>query len=445
MSREPDRRYRDIAAFLAALKVSPATGTRDLKKTTVLPLVMLEEAAGISFTPPPEFIKKRVLHDMVVAKDEKRVNVNVLSQLSPVPDMVEQVEPAISSDAVLLDVSSGYMSREDEITFKIHLPYGVTARTALSNIGKRPRSSSQRALIIIMCLIACIILFTTIMIALNFSSSANKPGTSPYVNGTSIVHSSTSTPVPVHVTGQPGSSSSTSGTNVPSQGQATNPSQGQGNVPNPALTPIPTRGSSGFLQGVSSVSASQAEFWFAPNGWTSSYMILHYTGGGQVQQNLYMSYNSSAGQWQYTVNGLSPAEIIIYWFTYQQNGMQYNSGTYSYTVSASVPTPIPQQPTPTPIVNCASNYSEGTISVNPGQGLFWFSSCGWTSTYVIVHYTGTGQAQQNLYMSYVSSAGRWQYTASYFNSTQTIIYWFTYVQNGTQYDSATYTWVHPGK
>lgn len=99
-------------------------------------------------------------------------------------------------------------------------------------------------------------------------------------------------------------------------------------------TPTPTSGSgggSGFSQGASSVSSSSAQFWFQPNGWTAGYVILHYVVSGQAQQNVYTTYDSGTARWEYTVGGLSPGQTVSYSFTYQQNGLQYDTGSYSYT------------------------------------------------------------------------------------------------------------------
>jgi hypothetical protein len=210
-----------------------------------------------------------------------------------------------------------------------------------------------------------------------------------------------------------------------------------------AVTPTATSGSggggTGFTQGVNSVSSSQAQFWFQPNGWTAGYVILHYVVPGQAQQNVYMSYNSSAGQWQYTAGGLSPGQTITYSFTYQQNGLQYDTGSYSYTVGSGGSSPTP---TPTP-VSCSGTFNQGVNNVSSSQAQFWFQPCNWTAGYVILHYVVPGQAQQNVYMSYNSSVGQWQYTAGGMSSGQTITYSFTYQQNGLQYDTGSYSWTHP--
>ena len=203
-----------------------------------------------------------------------------------------------------------------------------------------------------------------------------------------------------------------------------------------APTATPTSSGSGFTQGVTSLNSSQAQFWFKPSGWTAGYVILHYTVSGQPQQNVNMSYNSGTARWEYTVGGLSTGQTITYSFTYQQNGLQYDTGTYSWT-SGSAPTP-----TPTP-VTCTGTFNQGVNSVSGSQAQFWFQPCNWTAGYVIVHYTVPGQSQQNVTMAYNSGNGHWEYTAGGMSPGQTITYSFTYQQNGLQYDTGTYSWTHP--
>jgi hypothetical protein len=218
---------------------------------------------------------------------------------------------------------------------------------------------------------------------------------------------------------------------------------GTGVTPTPTSsvpTPTPTSPSgSGFTQGVTSLSSSQARFWFQPNGWTAGYVILHYTVSGQAQQNVNMTFNASNGRWEYTVSGLSTGQTVTYSFTYQQAGLQYDSGTYTWTNTGSSPTPTP---TPTP-TGCTGTFAQGVTSVSSSQAQFWFQPCNWTAGYVIVHYIVPGQVQQNVTMTFNSGNGRWQYTASGMSPGQTITYWFTYQQSGTQHDTSTYTWTHP--
>jgi hypothetical protein len=207
-----------------------------------------------------------------------------------------------------------------------------------------------------------------------------------------------------------------------------------------APTATPTSSGSSFTQGVTSLSSSQARFWFQPNGWTAGYVILHYTIPGQAQQNVNMTFNSSTSRWEYTVSGLSSGQTVTYSFTYQRGGLQYDTGTYSWTNNGSTPTATP---TATPTPTCSGTFIQGVNSVSSSQAQFWFQPCGWTAGYVIVHYTVPGQAQQNVNMTYNSSTSRWEYTAGGMRSGQTITYSFTYQRSGLQYDTGTYTWTHP--
>jgi glycosyl hydrolase family 64 (putative beta-1,3-glucanase)/carbohydrate binding protein with CBM56 domain len=110
-----------------------------------------------------------------------------------------------------------------------------------------------------------------------------------------------------------------------------------------------------FSQGVTSVSSSQALFWFQPNGWTAGYVILHYLQPGVPQQNLNMVYNGGTVRWEYTAGGMSAGQVITYSFTYQQAGLQYDSNSYTFTFGSNgggatptpTPTSAPGNPTPT--------------------------------------------------------------------------------------------------
>jgi hypothetical protein len=101
-------------------------------------------------------------------------------------------------------------------------------------------------------------------------------------------------------------------------------------------TPTPTPTSSGsctgtFTQGVVSASSTSALPWFKPCGWTAGYVILHYITPNISQQNVYMTYNSGNARWEYTVSNINAGQVLQYQFTYQQNGLQYDTGWYSWT------------------------------------------------------------------------------------------------------------------
>jgi hypothetical protein len=99
-------------------------------------------------------------------------------------------------------------------------------------------------------------------------------------------------------------------------------------------TPTPTTGggcTGSFAYGVNNTGSSSAQPWFEPCGWTAGYVIVHYIVPGQSQQNVYTTYNSSSGEWQYTVNGISSGQVLQYAFTYQENGLQYDTSWYNWT------------------------------------------------------------------------------------------------------------------
>lgn len=214
-------------------------------------------------------------------------------------------------------------------------------------------------------------------------------------------------------------------------------------------TATPT-GGSGFTQGVTSTGTNQAQFWFHPNGWTASYVILHATIPGQPPQNVTMTYNSGVGQWQYTLGGLSPGTTISYFFTYNQGGNQHDTGNYSWTVpnggatpTPVLPTPTTVAPTPTPSTCTPNSFAQGVVSSGATTALPWFQPCGWTAGYVIIHYTLPGQVQQNVNMTYNSGTTRWEYAVSGISAGQTLSYSFSYQKSGLQYDTGTFSWTHP--
>jgi hypothetical protein len=114
--------------------------------------------------------------------------------------------------------------------------------------------------------------------------------------------------------------------------------------------------------------------------------------------------------------------------------------------SGPTPTPTPTPivgTTPTPTPTPGNGSTEGVVSTGSTQAQFWFQPSGWTAGYVILHYTLSGQGQQNVYTTYNSSTSRWQYNVSGFNSGQTVTYSFTYQKNGAQYDTNSSIWTHP--
>jgi beta-glucanase (GH16 family) len=95
-------------------------------------------------------------------------------------------------------------------------------------------------------------------------------------------------------------------------------------------------GAPAYTSGATALSSSTAQLWFKPSGWTASYVIVHYTVSGGVQQNLYTTYNSGTACWEYNISGLTTGKAIKYSFTYNTGGLQYDSATATYTVGGTV-------------------------------------------------------------------------------------------------------------
>ena len=111
----------------------------------------------------------------------------------------------------------------------------------------------------------------------------------------------------------------------------TSSGSGSTSTPTPTPTSSSTCTSGSYLQGVVSASSTTALPWFQPCSWTAGYVILHYVLPGAVQQNVYMTYNSSTSRWEYTVSGMTSGEVLQYSFTYQKSGLQYDTSTTTWT------------------------------------------------------------------------------------------------------------------
>src|SRR5262245_60067019 len=75
----------------------------------------------------------------------------------------------------------------------------------------------------------------------------------------------------------------------------------------------------------------------------------------------------------------------------------------------------------------AADFNQGVTSVNATQARVWFTPLGFTAGYVIVHYSWTGMAQQNIQMVYNSGTAQWEYTVSGLSTGTVVTYSFTYM------------------
>jgi beta-glucanase (GH16 family) len=106
-------------------------------------------------------------------------------------------------------------------------------------------------------------------------------------------------------------------------------------TPTKASTPTPTPSSGctagNFTEGVTSTGSSSAQVEFTPCSWTAGYVILHYTTPGSTHQNAQTTYNATTKRWEYSISGISSKQTLQYSFTYQKGGLQYDTGSYTWT------------------------------------------------------------------------------------------------------------------
>ncbi|PKN93863.1 MAG: 1,3-beta-glucanase [Chloroflexi bacterium HGW-Chloroflexi-6] len=227
---------------------------------------------------------------------------------------------------------------------------------------------------------------------------------------------------------------------------------------NPTATPVnptatsvnPTATSSTvYTNGVNYVNSNSALIWLKPTG-SMAWVDVHYNVNGGAQQNFRMVYNSATARWEQTATGLAAGNVINYYFTYYTNA-GYDSPWYAYTHTTgatATPTSIPPTATRTAAPATATptstgGFTYGVTNLNASQARPWFKPSGWVAGYVILHYKVNNGTQQNVNMSYNTSAAEWRYTISALQKGQVITYFYTYQKAGIQYDTAWYSWTKP--
>ncbi len=194
----------------------------------------------------------------------------------------------------------------------------------------------------------------------------------------------------------------------------------------------PVRAAATFTHGLTTNSATQGTLWFAP-GWSSGWVDVHYKINQGLQMNYRMTLNG--GQWQQVITGLSSGAVVAYSFTYEQNGLAYDSPTYQATFGSATPTPTPPPTaTPTPTATGNAGYTYG-LTAGSNSGTLWFAP-GWSSTWVDVHY----KINQGLQMNYrmTLNGSRWEQVITGLAANAVINFSFTYEKNGLAYDSPAY-------
>ncbi len=189
------------------------------------------------------------------------------------------------------------------------------------------------------------------------------------------------------------------------------------------------RAAADFTHGLTVDSTTQGTLWFNP-GWSSAWVDVHYRLNQGELQNFRMTQNGS--QWRQVIVGLQTGTTVDYFFTYEQAGLAYDSPYYQAVFGSVTPTPLPTV-TVTPPGN--GDYTQGFRPDGSTQGTLWFNP-GWSSAGVDVHYWINRGCQQNFHM--VFSNGQWQQAVPGLRAGVSLIYLFTYEQDGQTYDSPFY-------
>nr|WP_062341134.1 hypothetical protein [Herbidospora sakaeratensis] len=116
-----------------------------------------------------------------------------------------------------------------------------------------------------------------------------------------------------------------------------------GTGPNPTPSPTPTSSPSPSpsptptvtpTTGRYDVGASRSVIWFRPNGFTSSYVTVHYRVNGGGQLNYFLTWNAGSGRWELPVT-LTAGSSLNYWFDFQPTSQTYQESTPARTTTIS--------------------------------------------------------------------------------------------------------------
>lgn len=191
--------------------------------------------------------------------------------------------------------------------------------------------------------------------------------------------------------------------------------------------------------------------WFKPD--TSVVWVdVHYD-VGNGQQNLRMGFNNVRFE---QVISASAGTKVIYWFTYSINGsVAFDTAQFSAVVpNASSSSSLSQSSVPSSrsssLSSSLSSSSSSRASSSSGSGVplqgisdggsrvtFWLQPTGVAVPWADVHYTVNGGVQQNVSMSFNSSAARYEHNVSVTaNAPLSINYSFTYQGTSGAVDTA---------
>lgn len=126
------------------------------------------------------------------------------------------------------------------------------------------------------------------------------------------------------------------------------------------------------------------------------------------------------------------------------------TATATATIAATATATATVRPTATPAPRTTATptaIGDFTQSVQPldaSSALLSFTPNGFTAGYVIVHYSWSGLAQQNVNMAWSATSKRWELTLTAIPASARVSYSFTYQKLGAQYDSVLFSWTNGG-
>jgi hypothetical protein len=155
-----------------------------------------------------------------------------------------------------------------------------------------------------------------------------------------------------------------------------------------------------FTQSVTALSGSEAKIRFTPTV-ASAFVDVHYLVNGGGQQNFRMTNNN--GTWEKSVAGLSNGAALQYWFTYEKNGLAYDTAQYSYTHNGGGASDTQAPTTPSGLKATSTAKNSVTLSWNASTdnagvtGYDIFRNGVWTGSSSTTSYTATGLSANTSY------------------------------------------------
>lgn len=186
-----------------------------------------------------------------------------------------------------------------------------------------------------------------------------------------------------------------------------------------------------FTQGLDYDNNGTATLWF--QGANVSWVDIHYN-AGQGQQNLRMTFNAGAQRFETSFTAAA-GTWVNYSFTYNINGLAYDTSSYSAQVQAtSSSSSSSSSSLPSSSSSLSSSSSSSSVS-GPTQGVddlgsslvLWFTSSP-QAAWADVHYNLNNTGQQNFRTSFNSQANRFeQVVAVNAGVAVNVSYSFTYM------------------